>query len=178
MIATRLPNAKVISLPCAILPHRAASIRCSTAAGTVLIVGLYVPSRGPIERRNVDKRAFQDQVAKMLPLWQQAGDAQYLIIGGDLNVIEREHKPAYPLFGEWEYAFYEAFANHGLIDAYKHQHPRTQEHSWFGRAGDGYRFDHFFVSNAVVSRLRTCVYHHDARQNGLSDHSAMYLHLQ
>ncbi|MFF4988261.1 endonuclease/exonuclease/phosphatase family protein [Streptosporangium saharense] len=156
------------------LPHRCAAVRLHTDEGfTVGVVGLYVPSRGPQERRNVDKRAFQDAVAALLPrLADDLAVSGPIVIAGDLNVVEPGHQPHHAVFGAWEYAFYDAFGAAGYTDAFRHCHPETIDHSWYGRrSGDGYRFDHLFCSSADA--VRTCSYLHEPRTSGLSDHAAM-----
>ncbi|ONK13110.1 hypothetical protein [Streptomyces sp. MP131-18] len=95
----------------------------------------------------------------------------------DLNILEPDHAPRYPVFGTWEYDFYRSFAAAGLTDAYCHLHPQTVEHSWFGRGGNGYRFDHAFLATAHHSRLLSCGYLHRPRELGLTDHSALALHV-
>nr|WP_167361558.1 endonuclease/exonuclease/phosphatase family protein [Micromonospora marina]SCF41552.1 Exonuclease III [Micromonospora marina] len=143
-----------------------------TGPTTLGIVGLYVPSRGSREHRNVAKRLFQTEVAAMLPrLGRAYPDASPLIVAGDLNVVEPGHLPAHRVFGQWEYDFYRAFAGAGLIDAYRHVHPRTVEHSWYGRSGAGYRFDHVFCDDPGL--VLRCAYLHAPRRAKLSDHSAM-----
>jgi exodeoxyribonuclease III len=155
------------------LPHRCAAVRLHLDAGSsVAIVGLYVPSRGPKERRNLDKRAFQDGVAALLPtLSGRLGGAGPVVIAGDLNVVEPGHRPHHKVFGAWEYAFYTAFAASGYGDAFRHCHPDMDDHSWYGRSGDGYRFDHVFCS--PLEAIIDCRYLHQPRLSGLSDHSAM-----
>lgn len=157
------------------LAHRVVSVMCETQVGKVRIVGLYVPSRGAKEKRNVDKRKFQQQIMDVLGCDLRAKRESSLIIAGDLNVLERDHVPHYPVFGEWEYAFYESFIKYGLVDAYRLVHPDTQEYSWFGRKGCGYRFDHFFISEELMQYIIDCSYVHSARNLGLSDHSGMVL---
>ena len=92
------------------------------------ILGVYVPSRGPKERRNIDKMKFQSELANALP--RLAGKEEHCIVAGDLNVLERDHRPHYTVFGEWEYRFYESFLQNGLIDAYRTLYPHTQEYQY------------------------------------------------
>lgn len=138
-------------------------------------MGAYVPSRGPIERRNIDKKEFQDEMVRVFRRIYERGGMDGVILGGDLNVVERNHVPHYAVFGEWEYEFYESFTGFGLADAYRFLHPQNQEYSWFGREGDGYRFDHFFVSKNAMKSITECNYIHLPRISKLGDHSAMYL---
>ncbi|MER6176350.1 endonuclease/exonuclease/phosphatase family protein [Streptosporangium sp. NPDC001681] len=156
------------------LPHRCAAIRLHLDDGSsVGVVGLYVPSRGPQERRNVDKRLFQDAVAEMLPaLADDLAVTGPVVIIGDLNVVEPGHKPHHTVFGAWEYTFYRAFDAAGYGDAFRHHHPDLDDHSWYGRrSGAGYRFDHLFCS--PVGAIADCRYVHEPRTSGLSDHAAM-----
>jgi exodeoxyribonuclease-3 len=178
MIGVRGIPCEVLALQVPFLPHRLQGVRLSTAFGRVRVFGAYVPSRGPIERRNADKRSFQDQMISLLPQIAGREDHGKLIICGDMNVVERDHVPHYSIFGEWEYAFYESFLTVGLLDAFRTKHNTAHEHSWFGREDDGYRFDHFFISQGISRSLADCSYDHAPRLRGLSDHSAMVLTLR
>ncbi|NLT55629.1 MAG: endonuclease [Actinomycetales bacterium] len=174
------------------MPHRCAlaTIRLSTSRAAeasrgptrrteLVVAGLYVPSRGPQSRRNVDKRAFQSAVATWLPAL--VGAAQVgttVVIAGDLNVVEPGHVPHHVVFGAWEYDFYRSFAAAGFADAYRDLHPVTVAHSWFGRRSNaGYRFDHLFTGIDQRQHLLACEYDHSPRTGGLSDHAALSAHL-
>jgi exodeoxyribonuclease-3 len=162
------------------LPHRFAAARVRVNELDLVMAGLYVPSRGPKERRNVDKRAFQTAVTALLPdLAALARGDMPVIVAGDLNVLEPGHDPAHANFGEWEYAFYRSFAAHGFSDGFRHRHPHDVDHSWFGRrSGAGYRFDHLFADVEHLPWLTACSYDHTPRQSGLSDHAALTATLQ
>ncbi|ACU37538.1 endonuclease/exonuclease/phosphatase family protein [Actinosynnema mirum] len=161
------------------MPHRCVAAKVKSSAMEVGVVGLYVPSRGPRERRNVAKRAFQEEVSAALPgLTARLGAAGPVVVAGDQNVVEPGHIPAHPVFGAWEYDFYRSFAEAGFTDAFRLRHPEAVEHSWFGRdtgAGkrNGYRFDHVFLTTTHAALARDCRYLHTPREDGLSDHSAM-----
>jgi len=165
----------VISLRAAHLPHRLTAVRLHLPdRRAVGLVGMYVPSRGAKERRNVDKRAFQDAVVAVLPRLRPLMAEGPVVIAGDLNVVEPGHQPHHAVFGHWEYDFYRAFGTAGFVDAFRHLHPDAIEHSWFGRrSGAGYRFDHVFCSAPHLTALLDCRYLHAPREQGLSDHSAM-----
>jgi exonuclease III len=158
------------------LPHRAPAATVTAGGQQAGLLGLYVPSRGPKERRNEDKRAFQTAVTQVLPgfLARFGGP---VIVAGDLNVVEPGHQPRYPVFGSWEYDFYRAFAAAGMTDAYRACHPDDAGHSWYGRGGNGYRFDHAFITSAHARLVRDCRYLHEPRRQGLTDHAAMTLTL-
>jgi len=160
------------------LSHRLESVVLHTFLGDLKIMGMYVPSRGPKEKKNINKRSFQNQIAFLLRSLYQNGEANNMVVGGDLNVIEPDHIPPYSIFGDWEYEFYDTFGRSGLCDVYKLLHPHTQEHSWIGKYHNGYRFDHLFVSQNIKEHVTSCSYAHEPRDCNLSDHSAMILVLR
>jgi exodeoxyribonuclease-3 len=161
------------------LPHRCLAARIKLPETVTGVVGLYVPSRGPKEQRNVAKRGFQDAVAAALPgLVAHLDVTGPVVVTGDLNVVEPGHDPRYPVFGRWEYDFYRSFTQAGFIDAFRITHPTGMDYSWFGRPSgngqrNGYRFDHTFVTAAHTASIRDCRYLHAIRGTGLSDHAAM-----
>ncbi|MFI8459109.1 endonuclease/exonuclease/phosphatase family protein [Kitasatospora sp. NPDC085464] len=174
VIASR--HAGLVTAPCPadFLPHRFPTATLSLADTPITVAGLYVPSRGPKERRNEDKRAFQSAVSAALPALTARGGL--VVAAGDLNVVEPGHTPHHRVYGQWEYDFYTSFAAAGFTDAFRTLFPEAVEHSWFGRrSGDGYRFDHALVTAAHRTRILTCRYLHEPRENGLSDHSALEL---
>lgn len=177
VIACRTADAQPVQSPVAVTPHRAPAARVTTGGHDIGVLGLYVPSRGPREHHNVAKRAFQDSVSEALPKLSAAFPDMAVIVAGDLNVIERGHQPPHKVFGAWEYAFYDSFQAAGLTDAFRHLHPDKIAHSWYGRTGGGFRFDHLFVSTRHADRVLACDYHHQAREAGLTDHAVMTLRL-
>ena len=59
----------------------------------------------------------------------------------------------------------------GFADAYRVIHGYTsKEPSWVWRHGGGWRLDHIFAAGLEV---QDAVYHHEWRDDGLSDHSAL-----
>jgi exonuclease III len=157
-----------------VLPHRAPAATVLIGGRPVLLLGLYVPSRGPRERRNEAKRAFQAAVSEALPPLVASFDG-LVIAAGDLNVVEPDHVPHHAVYGAWEYDFYRSFAGAGLTDAFRALHPTAAGHSWIGRSGRGYRFDHVFVSARHGGRVRVCGYDHEPVERGLTDHAALTL---
>jgi exodeoxyribonuclease-3 len=157
------------------LPYRLATVTVILPGLRQLgLVGLYVPSRGPRERRNIAKRSFQAAVAGALPTLPAAfGPDVPVIVAGDLNVVEPGHEPHHAVFGGWEYDFYRAFAAAGFTDVFRRGQPDTVDHSWYGRSGAGYRFDHLFCTSPHADALGDCRYLHQARSFGLSDHAAL-----
>lgn len=172
VLATRSAGLDPVESCISELPHRAPAARLRIGDHVVGLLGLYVPSRGNM----VKKRRFQDAVAQALPAFLAQFD-EPVIVTGDLNVLEPGHTPPHNTFRQWEYGFYEAFSAAGLVDAFRLLHPELDDHSWFGREGAGYRFDHTFVTGGHTSHVQACQYLHEPRELGLTDHSAMLLRL-
>jgi exodeoxyribonuclease III len=83
----------------------------------------------------------------------------------------------YRTFQPFEYEFYQQLPQYGLVDAFRALHNGRVEHSWVGRTGDGYRYDHAFVATGLLPMLKHCEYVHQPRLGALSDHSALTLRL-
>ncbi len=161
------------------LPSRAATATAHTDHGPVRLIGVYAPSRDAspdkVERKQRWLREFSDLMAGSA---KNRSETRLLL--GDLNVIEPDHTPRYPQFLAFEYDFYRSLIDtHDLRDAYRHTAPSEVEHSWVGRTGDGYRYDHVFCSPALTSRVSACHYVHEVRLGDprLSDHSALAVYL-
>lgn len=90
-----------------------------------------------------------------------------------LNILEPDHHPHYSFFEGWEYAFYKDLSRYHLGDAFRYLHPLIREYSWVGRTGNGYRYDHCFVSDGLLPKVKKCFYLHEPRKLRLSDHSAI-----
>jgi exodeoxyribonuclease III len=176
VLAARGPSLTPVPSGIGVLPHRGLAAGVGVGGHVIGLLGLYVPSRGPRQRRNENKRAFQRAVTTALPgfLARFGGP---VIVAGDMNVVEPGHIPHLPVFGAWEYAFYRSFLDAGMTDAYRAMHPLDCEHSWFGRGGNGYRIDHIFVTSRHAEQVRRCGYLHAPRRHGLTDHAAMTLTL-
>ena len=65
----------------------------------------------------------------------------------------------------------------GMVDGFRHVHGDVESYSWFSHKGNGYRYDHIYVSKDLLPLVKQCDYIHEARENKLSDHSPMILEL-
>jgi exonuclease III len=116
------------------------------------------------------------------------------ILCGDLNTPRREkpdgtvisfardtHERLRPERGEpWDEAelgVVPGLRDLGFADAFRALHGyERKEPSWVFRHGGGWRLDHVFVSAELEAVAAT--YHHDWRDGGLSDHSALEVQLR
>lgn len=157
------------------LPARAAGITIATTTGPKRILAAYVPSRDASPEKTERKQRWLAEFSQALA--HTRTDTPCLLVG-DLNVLEPDHQPHYRTFAPFEYAFYQALTtDHDLLDAFRHLHPDQVEHSWVGRTGDGYRYDHAHCSPALITALASCDYVHEPRLERLSDHSALTVRL-
>ncbi|MEK7453136.1 MAG: endonuclease/exonuclease/phosphatase family protein [Patescibacteria group bacterium] len=156
------------------LPFRAVSAQISLPNGTLEIIGLYVPSRDKSAKKIKRKKNFLKNVVQALKF---APVPNFRIILGDFNILEPDHIPHYSFFEEWEYDFYKNLTDNQLKDAFRLVSPNKEEYSWVGRTGDGYRYDHCFVSENILSTIDKCFYLHKPREIRLSDHSAIVTQL-
>ncbi|PZG13513.1 endonuclease/exonuclease/phosphatase [Micromonospora craterilacus] len=158
------------------IPGRAVAATAHTDP-PVTVLGVYVPSSDRAPAKVARKRAFLASLVDTLDRLP-SNERAHLLLGGDYNVITRSHQPPYP--GVWrpfEYALFDALTAAGLTDAHDHLAPGVQEHSWFGRAGNGYRFDYLHVGAALRDRLRGGGYVQEPREQHLTDHAAVTVDL-
>jgi exodeoxyribonuclease III len=139
------------------------------------IIGVYVPSRDASAEKVERKRRFLAELGEDLA--DCSGSPLALL--GDLNILEPDHRPRYPFFKPFEYEFYRRLGSQGLVDAYRVCCAGVDEYSWVGRTGDGYRYDHAFVSGELGEAVTACCYVHEIRVGAgrWTDHSALTLEL-
>lgn len=156
------------------LQSRVVSTKLNFQGSKIEIIGIYVPSRDSSYEKIEKKKRFLKSLITTLELNPQSSRR---IFCGDFNILEPDHIPYYPFFKEWEYDFYRNLMKYQLKDAFRHLNPKAQEYSWVGRTGDGYRYDHYFISTDLLSFVKKCYYLHEPRKIRLSDHSALIAEL-
>lgn len=175
IVSKRLLSKNQFSDNIKFLPSRIVATAISTQRGTLEIIGLYVPSRDSSIEKIKRKKRFLEITTHALQNTPKAG---YRIVCGDFNILEPGHFPRYSFFKDWEYGFYSDLIHCQLHDAFRKLHPITHEYSWVGRTGDGYRYDHCFVSENLLTNIKKCFYLHEPREIRLSDHSAIIIELE
>lgn len=156
------------------LPSRVAAINLNLPNVKLEIIGLYVPSRNNDADKIKRKKIF---IEKVLNTIKTIYSPNFRIVCGDFNILEPTHYPHYSFFQDWEYKFYNDLTESGMTDAFRFLSPDSKEYSWVGRTGDGYRYDHIFISNNASKFVKKCFYDHNPREIRLSDHSGIVLEL-
>jgi exodeoxyribonuclease-3 len=153
------------------LPSRTVAVTLDTQP-VVTLFGIYVPSSDRAPAKITKKKTFLTTVLDAVTAISER-ERRHLVLTGDYNVISRTHEPRYPVFQGFEYAFLDQLAVLGLTDVQQHLHPGVQVHSWYGRAGNGYRFDYFHTGAALTNSATSCGHLEEPRTSGLSDHDAV-----
>ncbi len=138
------------------------------------IIGVYVPSRNNSDLKILRKKIFLE---KLLNVFKNNHCYDERLFCGDLNLLEPNHIPHYSFFREWEYNFYKNVLDHDFLDAFRKLNPKKRDYSWIGKTGDGYRYDHCFVSKKLAKHLYKSFYLHTPRTSKLSDHAALIIEL-
>ncbi|WP_163511608.1 endonuclease/exonuclease/phosphatase family protein [Fodinicola acaciae] len=158
------------------LPGRVAGVELATTPRTA-VLGVYVPSRD----RSVDKIEKKERfISSLLAGLDKLPDElrERLVVGGDYNVIARDHQPLHAGFLPFEFGLLETLESHGFVDAYARCSPGEQAYSWIGRTNDGYRYDYFHVGAKLGGSIAGCAYLHETREQRLTDHAAVTLSLE
>jgi len=106
---------------------------------------------------------------------QIKSDDAPVIIAGDynsgINHVDQEGKSFW--YGE----YLKQMNALGVEDAFRHLHGSVKEYSWNSHQGNGYRYDHTYVSEALLPITKRCYYLQEWRERKLSDHAPMVLEL-
>jgi exodeoxyribonuclease-3 len=173
-VISRIPATSQPTLTAGIsLPGRAVAVTLHTEPATTLL-GIYVPSSDRAPAKISKKEAFLASTLEAIAGLSEH-QRRHLVLAGDYNVISRDHQPRYPVFRAFEYAFLGQLTDLGLTDIHQHLHPGNQVHSWYGRGGNGYRFDYFHTGAAITAVTTDCAHLEEARTRQLTDHDAVTL---
>ncbi len=96
-----------------------------------------------------------------------------IIITGDINTGKHYIDEKKNTFLHSQYL--DKFEGLGMCDAWRYIHENKTEYSWYSNMQNGFRLDHFFVSESLKSQIKSCEYLHEYREEKVSDHSVMGL---
>lgn len=159
---------------CTYLLNRISSINIVINNKKLDIISLYVPSRDSSKEKILRKKSFLTQILSSL---ENNNSLSNTILCGDFNILEKSHIPHYSSFRKWEYDFYDNLVHLNFIDCFKYKNPNSYDYSWFGKNGNGYRYDYIFCNNSLVSSIHDCYFFHQPRIDKLSDHSVLIFNL-
>lgn len=126
------------------------------------IFGVYLPHKKKHKLLNY----MQNVIESSSKTWIIAGD-----YNTGINKIDQEGTSF------WYQPEMEAFKTVGMIDTFRLIHNDAKEYSWYSHQGNGYRYDHTYISEQLSEMVTKCEYLHNWRESKLSDHSPMLLQI-
>lgn len=128
------------------------------------------PVRYSSKTQRERKRQWLTAYAEVVKEWTAQGERG--IVLGDLNLVDPVHDATLKYVLPEEIAAYRSMSEeHGLVDAFRAQHPDDEAVSWMDHSGVGCRYDHAFVTPELA--VEECDLVHAPRVDGLTDHSAL-----
>jgi len=97
------------------------------------------------------------------------------ILVGDLNTGKNYIDQKGNSF--WYTEQLEELEERGFVDAFRLINGDLSEFSWYSHQGNGYRYDHTYVDDALKGIVKACYYKHEYREDKCADHSPMILEL-
>lgn len=165
-------------LPGRVLPARVDGL--APGGGPVRLLGVYGAASDPVRYSSAaQRRRKREWIAALEPWlggWLGVGAGVSAVVAGDLNWADPVRSDTLShVLPEEEAALARLSGEHGLVDAFRHHHPRSTEVSWVDHSGVGCRYDHAFVSPDLVAAVGACDLVHEPRAEGLTDHSGLRL---
>ena len=143
--------------------HKQRVIKIKTSE--LSIYGCYFP------QKNLKKDVFEFLLKEI-----KTNKEENIIITGDFNTGKHFIDEKAGSFYCSEYL--DKLENSGMVDAWRLINGQKKEYSWYSNAGNGFRIDHFFVSDSITGNIVSCSYSHLFREKKISDHSMMTLELK
>ncbi len=176
-VVTRISASLVTELPPTDpAPGRSVVIDLSTLP-PIRLIGMYVPNRGNDWAKTERKEKFLScWLAYMQGL--DSGTRQRILLG-DLNVVPNPQHPIFLPQQRFEYDWLAQLQTRaGLRDAAVGL-GAGHESTWVAHTGEGYTYDHIFMSAELMSRASHFRYDHSSREDRtITDHSALLVDLQ
>jgi len=106
---------------------------------------------------------------------EELDDAKPSIVAGDFNTGKNYIDQKGNSF--WYTDQLLTFEEKGYVDAFRLKYGETKEFSWYSHQGNGFRYDHTYISESLAPIVSDCYYLHKLREEKQSDHSPMVLEL-
>jgi len=68
---------------------------------------------------------------------------------------------------------HDALEELGFVDTWRAAYPKERDYTWYSSAGNGFRLDYIWASQALAGRVERVRHDHEARLTLSSDHSAV-----
>lgn len=155
------------------LPWRAVLVELDISPRPLRIVGMYLPNRGKDPAKLQRKTTYMEAWAKHLPQLALSGET---LLMGDLNIVPRSQHPRFLPQLEFEYAWLDNLTKAGYVDL-SARAGAEHEPTWVAHTGEGYTYDHAFITQHAAARVSGFSYNHESRTKNVSDHSAIVIEL-
>jgi len=171
-----------------IWPETISQKNCVLLASSLLFKGSVFPKCDPNYAHSIVKAEFEaievygcylphKKKHQLIPFLQDQIEksGKPSIIVGDLNIGVNGIDQKGNSF--WYQDELEALFESGVVDAFRVINGQVKEYSWYSHQGNGYRYDHSYVSTELKNVVTKCYYLHSYREQKCADHSPMVLEL-
>jgi exodeoxyribonuclease-3 len=179
LIATRVASVEISDYPKRDpAPGRTLGITLTTSP-EIELLGVYVPNRGNDPRKTTRKRIFLESWMRYLEERAARGSGECILVG-DMNVVPPSQHPTFlpqqPFEDEW-YRMLTSRAQ--MVDAALIHNETGHESTWKAFTGEGYTYDHIFMTKSLTSREVKFSYDHSPRiATRITDHSAVVVSIR
>ncbi len=153
------------------LPGR---VVCARTDG-LTIAGVYGAASDPVRHSSTAQRERKRRWLTWFGEWLD-GEPVDLVVG-DLNIADPLVVQGLRYVLPEETALYTRLVTTRWADAYRLHQLAEREPSWLDHSGVGARYDHALVAAPLAARVTDCRLDRTAREQGLTDHSALLLRL-
>ncbi|WP_139327457.1 endonuclease/exonuclease/phosphatase family protein [Microbacterium sp. RURRCA19A] len=151
------------------LPGRCLIAEVSGAEASILVVGMYLPTRGNDPMKLERKFTYMKIWGETL---RELSVSHPVLLLGDLNIVPHGQNPkGFPqLASEYDWLTRLEQARFRDMSVLTGQPPQS---TWISPSGEGYTFDHGWASDRLISMVEDFEYLHESRTSGITDHSAI-----
>ncbi len=136
--------------------------------GPLGVSGVHIPD----DSRRGEKAACWRHLVELA---RARGQGRWVVLGDVNSGRHREDEDGRTFSAT---ALLGSFLTLGMLDAWRHLHPRSPERSWAHPARGGTRIDACYLSAELHKCLENSHFSHAERERGLSDHSLLEVEIQ